>query len=49
MFTDGHAESHRWKDERTRPAPVNGSVSHNVSSPGNSDLAWIRERTTVLK
>ena len=49
MFTDGHAESHRWKDERTRPAPVNGSVSHNVSSPGNPDLAWIREQTTVLK
>jgi len=48
-FTDGHVESHRWVDERTRPKPVNGSVAHGISSPGNPDLAWIRQRTTVLK
>lgn len=46
-FTDGHAEAHRWVDERTRPKPVNGSVAHGIASPNNKDLAWIRAHTTV--
>ena len=49
-FADGHAESHRWKDSRTRPAVVTtASLSHGVTSPGNPDLAWLRAHTTVLK
>lgn len=47
VFADGHAESHRWVDERTRPKPVNGLVGHNILSPNNRDLAWIREHTTL--
>lgn len=46
-FTDGHAESQRWKDERTRPRPINGSVGHGIASPGNPDLVWLREHTTI--
>lgn len=46
-FADGHGESHRWVDERTRPKPVNGSVGHGIASLNNRDLAWIREHTTV--
>src|SRR5436190_3431112 len=49
-FTDGHAESHRWRDPRTiRTAALGVKIGHNVLSPGNRDLAWIHERTSVLK
>jgi prepilin-type N-terminal cleavage/methylation domain-containing protein/prepilin-type processing-associated H-X9-DG protein len=45
-FADGHAETHRWLDPRTSP-PANGSIlAHWNESPGNADLAWIRERTS---
>src|SRR6478736_1466918 len=47
-FTDGHVETHRWVDPRTRPPVTSGSlVSHGNLSPNNADLAWIKERTTV--
>ena len=46
VFADGHTESRRWQDARTMP-PVNGGlVAHWDPSPGNSDLDWIRKRTT---
>jgi hypothetical protein len=49
-FTDGHAEAHRWRDARTfRTAALGVKIGHNVSSPKNLDLAWIQERTSVLK
>jgi prepilin-type N-terminal cleavage/methylation domain-containing protein len=47
-FTDGHAESHRWVDKRTRLKPRAGTiVAHWESSANNADLAWLREHTTV--
>ena len=46
-FADGHAEYRRWRDPRTRPAPVGGLVAHHIPSPNNEDLAWIQDRTTV--
>ena len=46
-FSDGHAESHKWVDPRTRKTVPNGQiVRHSDSSPGNQDLKWIRDRTT---
>ena len=49
-FCDGHVESHRWVDPRTRPPiPPGGIVGHGIPSAGNVDLAWIRERTTIRK
>jgi len=50
-FADSHVESHKWLDPRTRPglgAGVN-HIPHNESSPGNRDLMWIRDRTSVRK
>jgi len=48
-FADGHAESHKWLDPRTRPRLV---PDHNivgsldgVPCPGNPDVQWIQERT----
>lgn len=47
-FCDGHIESHRWVDPRTRPpVPSDGLVAHSTSAPNSADLAWIRERTTL--
>jgi prepilin-type processing-associated H-X9-DG protein len=49
-FADGHAEAHRSRDQRTiRTAALGVKIGHNISSPGNQDLAWIQERTSVLK
>ncbi len=45
-FADGHAETHRWVDPRTTPPVTGGVLAHWNDSPGNADLAWIRERTS---
>jgi len=46
-FADGHAEYHRWRDPRTLTAFSTQYHDHRDPSPGNQDLYWIRERTTV--
>lgn len=46
-FTDGRAEYHKWRDPRTIRAYSSSYHDHRDSSPGNQDLYWIRERTTV--
>ena len=48
-FADGHAEAHRWTDVRTVTAYSADYHKHADPSPGNRDLAWLRQRTTVLK
>ena len=49
-FADGHSEAHRWRDPRTiRTAALGVKIGHDIVSPGNRDLAWIQERTSVLK
>lgn len=49
-FSDGHSETHRWVDPRTRPpVPSGGLIAHNNSAANSPDLAWIRERTTARK
>ena len=49
-FADGHAEIRKWVDARTRPpARYNNQLTLNVSSPGNRDVIWLADRTTVLR
>jgi prepilin-type N-terminal cleavage/methylation domain-containing protein len=50
-FGDGHVESHKWLDPRTKKGLPGGAtyIPHNDPSPNNQDLRWIRERTTVRK
>ncbi|MBM3882767.1 MAG: type II secretion system protein [Verrucomicrobia bacterium] len=50
-FADGHAESHKWPDPRTRPPlvrdrdlPLDLSTANSVPSPGNPDVGWLQER-----
>ncbi len=47
-FADGHAEIHKWRDDRTKPAPkYNNDLKLNVSSPNNQDMIWLAERTSA--
>jgi len=48
-FADGHIEYHRWRDPRTIAAQSTDYHRHDEASPNNPDLAWLRQRTTVLK
>jgi|ERR1051325_9491520 prepilin-type N-terminal cleavage/methylation domain-containing protein/prepilin-type processing-associated H-X9-DG protein len=48
-FTDGHVDTHKWTDPRTLAARSTDYHQHSDASPGNLDLAWLRERTTVLR
>jgi prepilin-type processing-associated H-X9-DG protein len=49
-YSDGHVESHQWKDKRillpvTRPPFSGGSIA----LPGSPDYAWLIERTGTVK
>ncbi len=48
-FADGHVEPHKWLDARTRKGLPTTSpyIPHGDPSPGNQDLKWIRDHTTV--
>jgi prepilin-type N-terminal cleavage/methylation domain-containing protein/prepilin-type processing-associated H-X9-DG protein len=50
-FADGHVESHKWLDARTRKGLPNGQqyITHGDPSPNNQDLRWIGDRTTSRK
>ena len=50
-FADGHVESHRWLDVRTRRSTPSDTqrIPHDDPSPRNQDLSWIRDRTTRLR
>jgi prepilin-type processing-associated H-X9-DG protein len=48
-FADGHAENHRWQDPRTIVAYSPDYHLHQDFSPGNPDIQWLRDRTTVPK
>ena len=43
-FADGHAEYHRWHDQRTL---ITKYLALNVPSNGNQDLVWIQQRTSA--
>jgi prepilin-type N-terminal cleavage/methylation domain-containing protein/prepilin-type processing-associated H-X9-DG protein len=46
-FSDGHVQLHRWRDPRTIAAVASDYHAHDQSAVTNSDLAWLRSRTTV--
>jgi prepilin-type N-terminal cleavage/methylation domain-containing protein/prepilin-type processing-associated H-X9-DG protein len=50
-FADGHQESKKWLDARTRKLlPRNADhLPHNDMTPRNPDVQWLRERATTRK
>jgi len=48
-FTDGHAERHRWVDQRTITAFSTAYHNHHDVSPHNQDIVWLRAHTTIPK
>jgi prepilin-type N-terminal cleavage/methylation domain-containing protein/prepilin-type processing-associated H-X9-DG protein len=48
-FADGHAEIHKWQDNRTKPKVKRYDMPLNVSSPNNKDMIWLSDRTTILR
>lgn len=48
-YSDGHAETHKWRDARTKPAPTYTAIMQlNVASPDNEDMIWLADRTSRL-
>jgi prepilin-type N-terminal cleavage/methylation domain-containing protein/prepilin-type processing-associated H-X9-DG protein len=46
-FADGHVDPHRWTDSRTiKQVPAGGILAHWDHSPRNTDIDWLRQRTT---
>jgi prepilin-type processing-associated H-X9-DG protein len=48
-FADGHAEYHRWRDQRTITAYSVDYHLHRDSSPNNQDIDWLRQRASFHK
>ncbi len=46
-FGDAHVEHHRWENSATIRAYSPGYHQHRDASPGNQDIAWLRQRTTI--
>ena len=44
-FADGHSETHKWKDGRTKVVKGNVNV---VTQAGNQDIYWMSSKTTAL-
>lgn len=54
VFLDGHAEGHRWADERfnnPRPAPADwhNHTAITVPTSGRNDLAWLKDHATIRR
>jgi prepilin-type N-terminal cleavage/methylation domain-containing protein/prepilin-type processing-associated H-X9-DG protein len=46
-FADGHAEVHKWVDARTVKPVTLKPMTLVVPSPGNADMVFLSERTSV--
>jgi prepilin-type N-terminal cleavage/methylation domain-containing protein/prepilin-type processing-associated H-X9-DG protein len=46
-FADGHVQTRRWRDARTKITLSPPSIIHHQqASPDNPDIEWLRQRTT---
>ncbi len=48
-FADGHAETKKWLDRRTRVPVKRLMWWYDFDSPNNHDVVWVRERATSKK
>lgn len=45
-FADGHVETHRWADARTRKRVSAGVLAHMDRSVRNADVRWLQDHAT---
>jgi prepilin-type N-terminal cleavage/methylation domain-containing protein/prepilin-type processing-associated H-X9-DG protein len=48
-FADGHSELHHWLDGNTRLPLMSPGIAWPHTYSSSDDMAWMNERTTVLK
>jgi len=48
-FADGHVETHRWRDPKTRELSAGGESGHFIFMAGNPDLKWLQDHASPLK
>jgi len=48
VFSDGHAERHKWRDKRT-VQPVTRNRLFGVMQPNNTDVKWVHDHATAPK
>ena len=48
-FSDGHAEPHKWLDERTTPPVKNKTIPLVVPSPNNKDMIYMSSKASIAK
>ena len=48
-FADGHSETHKWLDGRTKIATVNNTPPGAYAEPNNPDIAWVQQRTSARR
>ena len=48
-FADGHSETHRWVDSRTKPPMTAQFTAQHLKTPNNVDVRWLQERSTGFK
>ncbi|MSU35458.1 MAG: type II secretion system protein [Pedosphaera sp.] len=48
-FADGHAEIHKWVDSRTKLPWKNLSMALVVPSPGNLDMVWLSDHSSIAR
>lgn len=48
-FADGHSETHRWIDPRTKPPKSEGFSAQHLVTPNNPDVRWLQERSTGFR
>lgn len=47
-FVDGHAETHKWLDPRTKPVPkYKNELPLGVNLPNNKDAIWLSEHASA--
>lgn len=46
-FVDGHAEIHRWTDERVIVPVRRQTIGARAQAPNSREIAWLQERTTT--
>lgn len=48
-FADGHSETHRWIDPRTKPKLTPNSTAQHLTTPNNPDMIWLQRHSSAVR